>query len=328
MVASNFCAGIGFRKRRNMMPGLQSIIDKQISGLAESSGWISVAVKPFFEDRHMRVIVFALAGAVLSAPLAAQTKLTADDIIARYVKTVGGADKIQAVNTIRRVGRFTGDDGFQAIVIEESTRPNKVREEFSVQGMTAINAYDGANGWKIDPFGGKKDAEALSEAELRSIGKRGAVKHNEGVLTIEHPTWMKSVGTEYVRLSEVIAEQLVLLAASNQNQVDQSELSLLTEMVMGMAPKDHVEMMLATQMASVHLMAMQMATRLRREAVLQKFDLYARQTNQLMRTFTAQAETLKRYRTGGKQVVKVKHVHVHEGAQAIVGNVTKGGGGE
>ncbi|HZE09720.1 MAG TPA: hypothetical protein VE110_13295 [Gemmatimonadaceae bacterium] len=153
----------------DMMPGLQSIIDKQISGLAESSGWISVAVKPFFEDRHMRVIVFALAGAVLNAPLAAQTKLTADDIIARYVKTVGGADKIQAVNTIRRVGRFTGDDGFQAIVIEESTRPNKVREEFSVQGMTAINAYDGANGWKIDPFGGKKDAEALSEAELRSI---------------------------------------------------------------------------------------------------------------------------------------------------------------
>ena len=152
-----------------MMPGLQSIIDKQISGLAESSRWISIAVKPFFEDRHMRVIVFALAGAVLNAPLAAQTKLTADDIIARYVKTVGGADKIQAVNTIRRVGRFTGDDGFQAIVIEESTRPNKVREEFSVQGMTAINAYDGANGWKIDPFGGKKDAEALSEAELRSI---------------------------------------------------------------------------------------------------------------------------------------------------------------
>ncbi|MBX5181695.1 hypothetical protein HJB88_03420 [Rhizobium sp. NZLR5] len=175
--------------------------------------------------------------------------------------------------------------------------------------------------------GGATPSDVL-EAELRSIGKRGAVKHAEGVLTIEHPTWMKSVGTEYVRLSEVIAEQLVILAASSQNKVDQSELTMLTEMVMGMAPKDHVEMMLATQMASVHLMAMQMATRLRREAVLQKFDLYARQTNQLMRTFTAQAEALKRYRTGGKQVVKVKHVHVHEGAQAIVGNVTKGGGGE
>lgn len=98
-----------------------------------------------------------------------QAKLTADDIIARYIKTVGGADKIHSIHTLRRIGKFTSDGGFEAIVIEESTRPNKVREEFTVQGMTGINAYDGAVGWKIDPFGGKKDAESLSEEELRSI---------------------------------------------------------------------------------------------------------------------------------------------------------------
>ena len=40
-----------------------------------------------------------------------------------------------------------------------------------------------------------------------------------------------------------------------------------------------------------------------------------------MRTFATQMETLKRYRTGGQQTVKVEHVHVHEGGQAIVGNV-------
>jgi hypothetical protein len=103
-----------------------------------------------------------------SASARGQT-LTADDIIARYIKTVGGADKIQAVKTLRRVGKYTGDDGFEAIVVQESTRPNRVREEFSIQGMTGINAYDGSNGWKIDPFGGKKDPEALSEEELRGI---------------------------------------------------------------------------------------------------------------------------------------------------------------
>ena len=105
----------------------------------------------------------------VTTPLTAQTKLTADDIIARYIKTVGGADKIQAIKTLRRVGKYTGDDGFEAVVVQESSRPNKVREEFSLQGMTGINAYDGSNGWKIDPFGGKKDAESLSEDELRSI---------------------------------------------------------------------------------------------------------------------------------------------------------------
>jgi hypothetical protein len=45
-----------------------------------------------------------------------------------------------------------------------------------------------------------------------------------------------------------------------------------------------------------------------------------------MRTFTSQMETLKRYRGGTQQTVKVKHVHVHEGGQAIVGNVETGGG--
>jgi len=29
-------------------------------------------------------------------------------------------------------------------------------EEFTTQGLTGINAYDGAVGWKIDPWGGKK----------------------------------------------------------------------------------------------------------------------------------------------------------------------------
>lgn len=118
----------------------------------------------------MRNALLALASvAAITAPLGAQSTPTADDIIARYIKTVGGADKIQSIRTLRRVGKYTGDDGFEAIVIEESTRPNKVRQEFSIQGMTGINAYDGANGWKIDPFGGKKDPESLSEEEMRSI---------------------------------------------------------------------------------------------------------------------------------------------------------------
>jgi len=35
--------------------------------------------------------------------------------------------------------------------------------------MTGINAYDGATGWKIEPWQGKKDPEALSEEEMRDI---------------------------------------------------------------------------------------------------------------------------------------------------------------
>jgi hypothetical protein len=119
--------------------------------------------------RYSLLTLASLVAVSLPIRVSGQAKLTADDIIARYVKTVGGAEKIQSIRTLRRIGKFTGDDGFEAIVIEESSRPNKVREEFSLQGMSGVNAYDGANGWKIDPFGGKKDAESLSEEEMRSI---------------------------------------------------------------------------------------------------------------------------------------------------------------
>ena len=118
----------------------------------------------------MRQALLALASFALVAPaLGAQTTPTADEIIARYIKTAGGIDKIDAIRTLRRVGKYSTDDGFEAAVVQENSRPNRVREEFLVQGMTAVNAYDGSNGWKIDPFQGKKDAESLSEEELRGI---------------------------------------------------------------------------------------------------------------------------------------------------------------
>jgi hypothetical protein len=94
---------------------------------------------------------------------------TADEIIAKYIKTIGGADKIKAVNTLRRTGKFIGGGGFEAVVVQENKRPNMVREEFQLMGMTAINAYDGKSGWKISPFGGKKDPEPLGEEDLKSI---------------------------------------------------------------------------------------------------------------------------------------------------------------
>ena len=121
----------------------------------------------------MRFISRLLIGAsvCLTATASAQSPApqSADELIARYLKTVGGMDRISAVSSLRRVGKYTGSGGFEATFVQENKRPEFVREEFTFQGMTAINAWDGKTGWKIDPFGGKKDAEALSEDEMRSI---------------------------------------------------------------------------------------------------------------------------------------------------------------
>ena len=94
---------------------------------------------------------------------------SADTIIAKYVQALGGMVKIQALQSLRRTGKYTGDGGFEAVVVRENKRPNSVREEFTIQGMTGINAYDGHDGWKIEPWQGKRDPESLGEDEMHSI---------------------------------------------------------------------------------------------------------------------------------------------------------------
>ena len=97
----------------------------------------------------------------------------------------------------------------------------------------------------------------------------------------------------------------------------------------GIAPKDEVESLLAVQMIGVHNLAMDMMKR----AMITDQTLEGAQANvnaatKMLRTFTAQMDALKKYRTGGQQKVTVEHVHVNEGGQAIVGNVNQGGGGD
>src|SRR5690348_1066573 len=90
---------------------------------------------------------------VLSSSLPAQT---ADEIVSKYLARVGGADRVTAIQSLRRSGKFYGGGGFEAVVRYENKRPNKVREEFSFGSMTGVNAYDGKAGWKIEPWQGKK----------------------------------------------------------------------------------------------------------------------------------------------------------------------------
>src|SRR5947209_13473211 len=113
-----------------------------------------------------RILALIAIVAVCGVSASAQT---ADEIVAHYLKAVGGTDKIQAVHSLRRSGKYIGGGGFEAVILQENKRDASVREEFSLQGMTAINAYDGKTGWKIEPWNGKKDAESLGEGEMKSI---------------------------------------------------------------------------------------------------------------------------------------------------------------
>ena len=92
---------------------------------------------------------------------------TAEELVAKNLQAKGGVEKIKAVNTVKMSGKAYV--GINADFSQENKRMNMIRQGFSLQGMTQTEAYDGSMGWKIDPFGGRKDAEMLGEDEMRDL---------------------------------------------------------------------------------------------------------------------------------------------------------------
>lgn len=87
--------------------------------------------------------------------------------------------------------------------------------------------------------------------------------------------------------------------------------------------------MLASQMVGLHRASME---RMRRAQLgsqtVEGRHMNLKQAAKLTRCFASQVDALNRHRgKGSQQKVTVKHVHVHEGGQAIVGNVENPGGG-
>lgn len=115
----------------------------------------------------MRRLVFILT--IMLGAAATGASQTADEIIAKYIKTVGGMDKIESVKSIRRTGKVIAGGGFEIPIIEENKRPNLIRQDITIQGLVGSSAYDGKTGWKIQPWQGKKDPEAMGEGELKGI---------------------------------------------------------------------------------------------------------------------------------------------------------------
>jgi hypothetical protein len=98
--------------------------------------------------------------------------------------------------------------------------------------------------------------------------------------------------------------------------------------MLGLKPRDETEGMLIAQMIGCHNAVMECF----RRAMLQEQTHEGRQqnlnfANKLSRTYALHMEALDKHRGKGQQTVRVEHVTVNAGGQAIVGNVQGGGGG-
>ncbi len=68
-----------------------------------------------------------------------------------------------------RVTAKFSQDRFRATYVQENKRDDKVREEVILQGMAQVQAYDGRSAWQINPFGGRKDPEMMSQDDSKGL---------------------------------------------------------------------------------------------------------------------------------------------------------------
>jgi hypothetical protein len=127
----------------------------------------------------------------------AQSGLSAAQIVDKNVAARGGLQAWRAVQTLSLQGKMGAGGNRRAALsipgasqkevslpqrpaeevqlpfVMELKRPRKMRLELQVKGQTAVQVYDGTNGWKLRPYLNRHEVEPYSEAELKTASNQG-----------------------------------------------------------------------------------------------------------------------------------------------------------
>jgi len=104
--------------------------------------------------------------------------LTVDELIAKNIEAKGGIEKVKAIQSLKMDGRmqFSGA-GFSVELgyAQLQKRGGKYRNEASLQGLTAVTAYDSKDAWQIQPFQGRKDPEKLAADQAKGLAQQADI---------------------------------------------------------------------------------------------------------------------------------------------------------
>ncbi len=156
----------------------------------------------------------------------------------------------------------------------------------------------------------------------RADGKLAKVHPPDG----EGENWWrrlnKALGTTSSDFVNASLFQIQAAARSPLGGISELAMNAALAMLEAAAPKDEIEGALAVQMACTHTAAMAVLARL--DAALgteRRVAAYGSAAARLLRAYVTQVEVLRRLRHGGHQYLRVEHVHVNHGGQAVIGTV-------
>src|SRR6476620_5555582 len=122
---------------------------------------------------NSRLIFPFIFGALIASVAFGQDKSqpTVDELVAKNIEAKGGAAALHDLQSLRLTGKLLVQQGGEIELgyLQIKKRPDEVRTEASLQGMTQIQAYDGKEGWKVSPFFGRKDPERMSADDVKEL---------------------------------------------------------------------------------------------------------------------------------------------------------------
>ena len=132
----------------------------------------------------------------------------------------------------------------------------------------------------------------------------------------------KALGTTSGDFVNASLFQIQAASRSPWGGISELAMNAALAMIEAAAPKDEIEGALAVQMACTHTAAIAVLAKLDVAfATEQRVAAFGSAAARLMRAYATQVEVLRRLRNGGQQFVRVEHVHVNDGGQAVIGNV-------
>ncbi|HWW03788.1 outer membrane lipoprotein-sorting protein [Collimonas sp.] len=107
------------------------------------------------------------AAASVTAPV---SRLSAAQIVDKNVAARGGLSAWHAVSSMSMAGKIDvgGKQETSLPFVMTMKRPHKSRFELRFQEQTAVQVYDGAQGWKVRPFLGRDEVEPFTPTEAKA----------------------------------------------------------------------------------------------------------------------------------------------------------------
>jgi hypothetical protein len=109
----------------------------------------------------MKKILFS----ILTLAFVSTNAQTADDVIQKYSKAMGGLTAFNAIKTMKTTGTIT-TQGVDLALTSQIINGRAVRSDVQAMGQSVINSYKDGKGWKINPFAGVTTVTDMTPEEL------------------------------------------------------------------------------------------------------------------------------------------------------------------